>query len=188
MDMIPIVWFAIASIEDDFSSLARAHFPTLPKNGNSLWCAYIPALCTTDVPDGSFAAQVKQRALDLDYNLSADTTNECLLYDGPGADLYYGRPIIDPENTRFWRNSSRLFSSGNGEALIASDVRHLAARNDASDMLCPCVLGMRCTRTGPHLPSICTIQSITHTTTSMWVVFMVLLAVAIVILYVATDD
>ena len=111
MDMIPIVWFAIASIEDDFQEAA------VPI---SLRCPKMETRC--GAPTFPRSAQPTYRMDPLLRRSSngrltwiitpCDTTNECL-YDGPEADPHYGRPI--DENTRFWRNSSRLFSSGNNE-------------------------------------------------------------------------
>ena len=110
------------------------------------------------------------------------------MYDGEGAELYYGVPRIDPNHTQLWLNASRIMAADPGDHLIATDIRHLAHVLGEHDMLCPCALGMECTTVGTHLPPICTVRSISQATDDMWVVALVLIAVAIVVTYVATDD
>ena len=181
---------ALGNIEGDFKRLVHNHLPTLDTaNGKLVWCAFIPGLCdSSTVVSGSFEKQIRDFAVSNGYDLSTSTSNDCNLYDGPGSDLYFGSPKLDPADTRFWQNASRVMASPPGDFLIAADVRHLSSITQSNDMLCPCALGMECTFVGPHLPKICTVLPLSHNTNDMWVIVLILLAIGVVVLYVATDD
>lgn len=183
-----IAYFAVSTAEADFKLLAKSFFPTLDASeGVSLWCAYIPGVCEeTSGVGGAFNEQVKQFALAKGYDLhNVSNSNDCNLYTGPGSQLYYGVPHI--ANSGLWANSSRIMSDATGHTLIATDVRHLSTKLSQHDMLCPCALGMECTKTGDNIPDICTVVRLSQNTDDMWVVVLVLIAISVVVVYVATD-